>query len=102
MKGNTMSLLTWIGSLRFASRRRRRPRENQSVYGRSARRLLVAERLEDRCLLAYDIFDLGNIGAVAVNSSQQVAANIGGHAALWQSGTLTDLGTLGGPSSRAN
>jgi len=83
-----------------------RPRAQLAYQQRRRRRqakcCLALEPLEARALLAYDILDLGAIDAVAINGSQQVAANVGGHAALLQSGTVTDLGTLGGLGSRAN
>jgi probable HAF family extracellular repeat protein len=40
--------------------------------------------------------------AAAINSRGQIAGLANGHAALWEKGTLRDLGTLGGGFSRAN
>lgn len=65
--------------------------------------------LEDRCLLStYTITDLGpDTFATGVNNLGQVAGYTSDahfsplHAFLWDSGTLTDLGTLGGALSQA-
>jgi probable HAF family extracellular repeat protein len=70
---------------------------------RAIPRPLFLEALEDRCVPSYAIADLGTAFAPQdVNNVGQVAGNANGHAALWQDGTLFDLGTLGGPSSTAN
>jgi probable HAF family extracellular repeat protein len=82
---------------RSQSCRRRPPQHHRGGWHR-----LACERLEDRTLMAYDIVDLGGFLGNAVNAAGQVAGESGGHAVVVQGGLLTDLGTLGGTSSRAH
>jgi probable HAF family extracellular repeat protein len=64
---------------------------------------LQIEALEDRCLLTYAIADLGAAFTPStINNGGLVAGTANGHAALWQNGTVVDLGTLGGATSAAN
>jgi probable HAF family extracellular repeat protein len=70
---------------------------------RAAPRRLFLEALEDRRVPSYAAADLGTAFAPQdVNNSGQMAGTANGHAALWQGGTVLDLGTLGGASSTAN
>jgi probable HAF family extracellular repeat protein len=64
---------------------------------------LQLEALEDRCLLTYAVTDLGAaFSPTSISNGGLVAGAANGHAALWQNGTLLDLGTLGGATSAAN
>jgi probable HAF family extracellular repeat protein len=73
----------------------------------SYRPRLLVERLEERCLLSYQITDLGTSFPNGINNSGQV---VGGlytsytiHAFLWDvDNGMQDLGTLGGIASSAN
>jgi probable HAF family extracellular repeat protein len=47
------------------------------------------------------IINLGNIAALDINDSDQVLG-LGAHALVWENGTVTDLGTLGGTQSYGN
>src|SRR5262249_26346847 len=70
---------------------------------------LGAEPLEERCVPSYSIIDLGtlpdypNSAASGINASGQVAGTgqrpFGSRGFLWNSGTLTNVGTLGGKDS---
>jgi len=75
----------------------------------AARRLpatgrLLVEHLEDRCLpsqysrllLPFDPRDINSQGQIVGYDYRSA-----GHAALWQNGTLIDLGSLGGPAGRS-
>jgi probable HAF family extracellular repeat protein len=67
-------------------------------------RLLGLKLLEDRCVpSAYNVVDLGSFRANAINKAGVLAGTISitDHAALWQNGTIQDLGTLGGATSFA-
>jgi probable HAF family extracellular repeat protein len=87
-----------ISKFRYQARVPRRP-------GSYRPRLLV-ERLEERCLLSYQITDLGTSFPTGINNSGQV---VGGlytgftiHAFLWDvDNGMQDLGTLGGINSGA-
>ena len=52
--------------------------------------------------------DLGTLpganasSALAINNQGQIAGSSGGHAVLWSSGSIQDLGTLGGATSEAH
>jgi probable HAF family extracellular repeat protein len=74
---------------------------------------LTLERLEERCLLSYTVTDLGTLGdytqsqASAINAQGDVAGSsfTDGYAAdafLYSGGSVTDLGSLGGPKTYAN
>lgn len=84
------------------SRRDRRP------AARRTRRALRVEPLEDRCLLTgYSIVQLP-LNPMDINAHGQVvgyvpdSANVySGRAALWQDGTLIDLGSLAGPAGKS-
>jgi probable HAF family extracellular repeat protein len=88
------SLFLSLGQPRLAGPR--------SFSARPDKRRMVIEPLEDRSLMAYNIVDLGGFNAIAMNDVGQVAGESGGHAVIEQGGILTDLGTLGGITSRAN
>lgn len=55
----------------------------------------------DRVSAGYSAVDLGAFVPVAINESGLILGNLNGHAALWNDGVITDLGTLGGPASYA-
>jgi probable HAF family extracellular repeat protein len=55
----------------------------------------------DRVSAGYSAVDLGAFVPVAINESGLILGNLNGHAALWDDGVITDLGTLGGPASYA-
>jgi probable HAF family extracellular repeat protein len=58
--------------------------------------------------LAQGLRDLGTLpganasSAFSINNQAQIAGSSGGHAALWTSGNIQDLGTLGGATSEAH
>lgn len=58
--------------------------------------------------LGQGLTDLGTLpganasSALAINNHSQVAGSSGGHAALWSSSSIQDLGTLGGATSEAH
>jgi probable HAF family extracellular repeat protein len=83
-----------------------RPAQRQAARHGSATVRLRLEPLEDRCLLSrYSIQFLAgeprdiNARGEVVGASAQVA--ISTHAVLWRDGTMSDLGSLGGPSSES-
>ena len=51
--------------------------------------------------VSYSAIDLGDLIPVAINESGLILGNENGHAAVWDHGAVTDLGTLGGPQSYA-
>jgi len=59
------------------------------------------EALEDRCVPSYSIVDLGGVAPSAINNAGVLAGSWNTHAAVVCNGFITDLGTLGGPSSQA-
>ncbi|MCI0460944.1 MAG: hypothetical protein L0Z62_28695 [Gemmataceae bacterium] len=64
---------------------------------------LTVEVLEDRVVPSYVISDLGaTFAPQSINNAGLVAGAANGHAALRHSGTILDLGTLGGSTSQAN
>ncbi len=107
-----MSFTSWLRNLRSALARGRVERKHRRQRSlRAATHRPHLELLEDRCLpsTTYSITDLGTLGdaysaayseAYDINASGQVVgvaeAASGIHAALWQNGVMTDLGTLGG------
>lgn len=96
-------MLVTLLSVCRSSLRRQRP---QRPVGQRPRRkpascLPAVEPLEDRCLLSSSTIDLGAFSPSAINNAGLVAGSLNGHAALWQNGVVTDLGTLGGTTSAA-
>jgi probable HAF family extracellular repeat protein len=79
-----------------------------AAVGRSGLRVrrgardLCLEALEVRRLLSYSIVDLSGFAPAALSNAGAVVGSVNGHAALQANGTLIDLGTLGGATSRAN
>jgi probable HAF family extracellular repeat protein len=61
------------------------------------------EAIEDRCLPStYTLVQIP-LGPVDLNAHGQVVGRIGnGRAGIWEDGTLTDLGSLAGPSGRSS
>jgi probable HAF family extracellular repeat protein len=64
---------------------------------------LFLEALEHRDVPSYSVIDLGSLGGVNsythasdINAAGQVVGMSNDHAFLWQSGIMTDLGSLGG------
>src|SRR2546430_10008114 len=47
--------------------------------------------------IAYGVNDVGQVVGTSLGAN-----GVGGHAFLWDNGTMTDLGTLGGTQSVAN
>src|SRR5262245_18809118 len=96
----------WLASLLFARvlSLGSPPRPQRAQHRRPAsRRRPGLEPLEDRCVpSSYNVVDLGAFSPSAINNVGQVAGAANGDAAMWQNGTLTDLGTLGGTGSAAN
>src|SRR5262249_14550039 len=96
---------TWLKSL--LARNNRRVRTARPL---TARYRPAVEVLEARGVPSYAVTDIGLLpgcvsgAAMAINASGEVAgydvdSNWVYHAFLWNNGSLTDLGTLGGPSS---
>src|SRR5438552_15792174 len=56
---------------------------------------LHLEALEDRCTPSYAVVDLGALNPSAINNAGVIAGAANGDAALWQNGTITDLGASG-------
>ncbi len=73
---------------------------------------LCLEAIEDRCVPSYSVIDLGSLGGgythasdinalgQVVGQSQPHAGSV--HAFIWQTGIMTDLGSLGGLSGYAS
>jgi probable HAF family extracellular repeat protein len=60
------------------------------------------EVLEPRCMLSFAATDLGTVSLAAINNLGVAAGTASNHAVVETNGSLIDLGTLGGASSRAN
>src|SRR6266542_333398 len=88
-----MWIRTFFKSLSSTSTRR------QPIRRRLPASRLCLEALEDRCVpSAYSIVQIP-LSPQDVNAHGQVVGQIpDGPAALWQDGTLTNLGSLAGPS----
>src|SRR5947209_933593 len=102
-----MRLSTLFSWFTASSRRRQQERRHrrQPPCGRIQRRLRL-EPLEDRCLMAYAITDLGAWTAYGLNNNGQVVGTngsvviwqngtttINGSAVVWQNGTTTTIGS---------
>ena len=101
-----MSLHSWLQNFRSLAPNRAQRRRRGSTRVATHRPSL--EVLEDRCVPAlYAVTELGTLGgygseAADLNQAGQVVGVAGGHAVLWDNGTMIDLGTLGGNWSVAH
>lgn len=104
-----MSFTSWLQTIRSATAPGRSQR-NHKRWGplRAATHRSTLEVLEDRCVPAlYAVTDLGTLSVSDLNNAGQVVGQASttdgfNHAFLWDSGTMIDLGTLGGTNSAAN
>src|SRR5262249_30553195 len=90
-------LLPFLGS---SSGRQRAQRGGQPLRRRPALCRLAIEALEARCLLSYNVLDLGAFTGFGLNNVGQVVG-YGGDAVLWQNGSLIHLGAGSYSSARS-